>query len=120
MIGNYASIFGMGNVEVIPFGLEERIENTLEVAIFRMIQEILTNAIKHAYATEIVIHITHHDDSLNILIEDNGKGFNPRTIDKKEGMGLTNIEKKVEQIGGVFSIDSVKKRGTSIIIDIPI
>ena len=119
-IAKKVSIPGKLKVEVIPFGLEERLENSLEIAIFRMIQEILTNAIKHAKATEIVIHLTQHDDSLNILIEDNGKGFNPKTIDKKEGMGLPNIEKKVEQMGGVLSIDSFEKRGTSIIIDIPL
>ena len=119
-IAKKVSIPGKLKVEVIPFGLEERIENSLEIAIFRMIQEILTNAIKHAEASEIIINLTQHDDSLNIIVEDNGKGFNPKTIDKKEGMGITNIEKKVEQMGGVFSIDSFEKKGTSIIIDIPL
>ena len=119
-IAKKVSIPGKLKVEVIPFGLEERIENSLEIAIFRMIQEILTNAIKHAEASEIIINLTQHDTSLNIIVEDNGKGFNPKTIDKKEGMGITNIEKKVEQMGGVFSIDSFEKRGTSIIIDIPL
>ncbi|MEO5775269.1 MAG: sensor histidine kinase [Flavobacterium sp.] len=119
-IAKKMNIPGKLAVEVIPFGLEERIENTLEVAIFRMIQEILTNAIKHANATEISIHLTQHDDSLNIIVEDNGSGFNPKKIDKKEGMGLNNIEKKVEQMGGVFTIDSTEKRGTSILIDIPL
>lgn len=119
-IAKKMNIPGKLTVEVIPFGLEERLENTLEVTIFRMIQEILTNAIKHANATEINVHLTQHDDSLNIIVEDNGDGFNPKKIDKKEGMGLTNIEKKVEQMGGVFTIDSSEKRGTSILIDIPL
>ena len=119
-IAKKMNIPGKLAVEVIPFGLEERIENTLEVTIFRMIQEILTNAIKHANATEIAIHLTQHDDSLNIIVEDNGDGFNPKKIDKKEGMGLNNIERKVEQMGGVFTIDTTEKRGTSILIDIPL
>lgn len=119
-IAKKMNIPGKLTVEVIPFGLEERIENSLEVSIFRMIQEILTNAIKHANASEISIHLTQHDDSLNIIIEDNGDGFNPKKIDKKDGMGLANIEKKVEQMGGVFTIDSTEKRGTSILIDIPL
>ncbi|QBZ99081.1 tetratricopeptide repeat-containing sensor histidine kinase [Flavobacterium sangjuense] len=119
-IAKKMNIPGKLTVEVIPFGLEERLENALEVTIFRMIQELLTNAIKHANATEISIHLTQHDDSLNIIIEDNGDGFNYKKIDKKEGMGLTNIEKKVEQMGGVFTIDSKEKRGTSILIDIPL
>ncbi|MCF6128070.1 sensor histidine kinase [Flavobacterium sp. AS60] len=119
-IANKMNIPGKLAVEVIPFGLEERLENALEVTIFRMIQELLTNAIKHANATEISIHLTQHDDSLNIIIEDNGDGFNYKKIDKKDGMGLANIEKKVEQMGGVFTIDSTEKRGTSILIDIPL
>ncbi len=107
-------------VHVIPFGLDERLENAIEVSIFRMVQEILTNAIKHAEASEINIHLTQHQQSLNIIVEDNGKGFNPKKVDKKEGMGLTNIEKKVEQMGGTFTIDSFEGKGTSIIIDIPL
>ncbi|MEK8181002.1 sensor histidine kinase [Flavobacterium buctense] len=107
-------------VQVIPFGMTKRLDNALEVTLFRMIQEILTNTIKHAEASEISISLTQDDDSINILIEDNGKGFNPKTIDKKEGMGLSNIEKKAEQLNGTFSIDSFEGKGTTIIIDIPI
>ncbi|NNT72739.1 sensor histidine kinase [Flavobacterium sp. IMCC34852] len=107
-------------VQVIPFGMTKRLENALEVTLFRMIQEILTNTIKHAQATEITISLTQDDDTINILIEDNGKGFNPKAIDKKEGMGLSNIEKKVEQLNGTFNIDSFEGKGTTIIIDIPL
>jgi len=107
-------------VEVIPFGMTKRLENALEVTLFRMVQEILTNTIKHAEATEITVSLTQDEDSINIIIEDNGKGFNPKTIDKKEGMGLSNIEKKAEQLNGTFSIDSFEGKGTTIIIDIPI
>ncbi|WP_284653561.1 sensor histidine kinase [Flavobacterium terrisoli] len=107
-------------VQVIPFGMTGRLENALEVTLFRMVQEILTNTIKHAEATEITISLTQDEESINIIIEDNGKGFNPKTIDKKEGMGLSNIEKKAEQLNGTFSIDSFEGKGTTIIIDIPI
>lgn len=107
-------------VQVIPFGMTERLENTLEVTLFRMIQEIVTNIIKHAHATEITISLTQDSDSINIIIEDNGKGFNPKNIDKKEGMGLSNIEKKTEQLNGTFNIDSFEGKGTTIIIDIPL
>lgn len=107
-------------VQVIPFGMTGRLDNALEVTLFRMVQEILTNTIKHAEATEITISLTQDEDSINILIEDNGKGFNPKVIDKKEGMGLSNIEKKAEQLNGTFNIDSFEGKGTTIIIDIPI
>ncbi|WP_333876793.1 ATP-binding protein [Flavobacterium sp.] len=107
-------------VEVIPFGMENRLENKLEVTLFRMIQEILTNAIKHAQASQITISLTQDTDSINIIIEDNGKGFNVKALNKNEGMGLHNIEKKVEQLNGTFNIDSFEGKGTTIIIDIPL
>lgn len=119
-IANKIAIPGKLSVQVIPFGLNERLENTLELAIFRMVQELLTNAVKHAQATEITISLTQHENNLNIIIEDNGKGFDPKTINKNEGMGLHHIEKKTEQLGGNFSIDSSEGRGTSILIDLPL
>ncbi|MFN3969379.1 ATP-binding protein [Flavobacterium sp.] len=119
-IAKKVSIPNKLKVQVIPFGMTERLENTLEVTLFRMIQEILTNTIKHAEASEITISLTQDEDSINILIEDNGKGFNPKTINKKDGMGLNNIEKKTEQLNGTFNIDSFEGKGTTIIIDIPL
>jgi signal transduction histidine kinase len=119
-IANKITIHGKLSVQVIPFGLNERLENSLELAIFRMIQELLTNAVKHAQATEITISLTQHENNLNIIIEDNGKGFNSNNRNKNEGMGLTHIEKKTEQLGGNFSIDSTEGRGTSILIDLPL
>ena len=108
-------------VTVEDFGLGERLENSLELSIFRMVQELVANAIKHAEASRIIIQLTQHEDKLNIIVEDNGKGFEPGQKDNlKNGMGLTNIEKRVEHLEGEFTIDSVVGRGTSIIIDIPV
>jgi signal transduction histidine kinase len=57
---------------------------------------------------------------INIIIEDNGSGFDPKTIVSKAGIGLQNMEKKVEQMGGTFAIDSIITKGTTIIIDLPL
>ena len=109
------------DVIVEDFGLGERLENSLELSIFRMVQELVANAIKHAEASRINIQLTQHEDKLNIIVEDNGKGFEPGQKDKSNnGMGLTTIEKRVEHLEGEFTIDSVVGRGTSIIIDIPV
>lgn len=108
-------------INVIPFELTERLENTIEVALFRMIQELCTNIIKHSEATEVNIYLTQGTSKeINIIIEDNGKGFNPKTIVSKSGIGLKNMEKKVEQMGGTFTIDSILTKGTTIIIDLPL
>lgn len=115
------SIINKLNINVIPFGLKERLENQLEVTLFRMIQELSTNIIKHSGATEVNIYLTQHSSNeINIMIEDNGKGFDPKSVIAKEGIGLKSIEKKTEQMGGTFTIDSILSKGTTIIIDLPL
>ncbi|WP_161991937.1 sensor histidine kinase [Flagellimonas algicola] len=108
-------------VTVEDFGLGERLENSLELTIFRMVQELVANAIKHAKATKVGIHLTQHEHQLNIIVEDNGSGFDSSKVNKTHnGMGLTTIEKRVEHLEGNFTIDSVLGKGTSILIDIPV
>jgi signal transduction histidine kinase len=115
------SVLNLLEMNIIPFGLKDRLDNKLEVSLFRMIQELCTNIIKHAKASEVNIYLTQHNGTdINLIIEDNGIGFDPKLVKSKEGMGLKNIEKKVEQMGGTFSIDSIKDKGTTIIIDIPL
>jgi signal transduction histidine kinase len=115
------SILEKLKINVIPFGLNERLENTIEVSLFRMIQELCTNIIKHSEATEVNIYLTQGTPTeINIIIEDNGKGFDPKIIVSQSGIGLKNMEKKVEQMGGTFTVDSVINKGTSIIIDLPL
>jgi two-component system, NarL family, sensor histidine kinase DegS len=108
-------------INVIDHGLEERLENSLELSIFRIIQELITNILKHAYATEASIYLTCFDHNLNIMVEDNGKGFNSRkTLKKNTGMGIHSIDKRVEHLNGTMTIESEPKNGTTIIIDLPI
>ena len=108
------------NIEIVDFGLDKRLDSNTEITVFRIIQELITNVIKHAEATEATINISHFDDNLNIIIEDNGKGFNFNNINLNNGMGLSSIKKRIEHLDGNFQIDSVLKRGTSIIINIPV
>ena len=108
-------------VTVEDFGMGERMENTLELSIFRMVQELVANAIKHAEATHVSIQLTQHEENLNIIVEDNGKGFDRSQSDAAtSGIGLTTIEKRVEHLEGSFTVDSVMGKGTSILIDIPV
>jgi signal transduction histidine kinase len=108
-------------INVIPFGLTQRLSNTTEVTLFRIIQELCTNIIKHSKADEVNIYLTQHNQELmNIIIEDNGIGFDYKTVGNKDGIGLKSIEKKVEQMGGSFTVDSVISKGTTIIIELTI
>ena len=107
-------------VDFIPYGFNERLDNSQEITIFRIVQELITNIIKHAQATEASIQLTNHDDVINIIIEDNGVGFNVDKITSEDGMGIASIQKKIDQLSGSFAIDSTPGKGTTIIIDLPI
>lgn len=106
---------------VKDFGLDNRLENSLELTLFRIIQELTTNVIKHAKATYVNIHLTNHGDNLNILIEDNGIGFDTHKISLNEkGMGLKSIDKRVNHLDGTLHIESELGKGATIIINIPV
>lgn len=109
------------HIEVLDHGLDNRLENSLELTLFRIIQELITNVIKHANASEATIHLTNHDDSINIMVEDNGKGFNPSQVTKtNKGMGISSIDKRIEHLNGKMTIESEKNKGATVIIDVPL
>ena len=106
------------NIIVINVDVEKRIENTIEIQIFRIIQELLANIIKHSKATEAIIQFSEHENVLNIIVEDNGSGF--QIAGPRSGVGLSNIERRVNKINGEFVIDSTLNHGTTIILNIPL
>ena len=108
------------NINVVHNDFTDRLENTLELSIFRMTQELITNVIKHANATQVHLELVRHEEYINILIEDNGIGFDPQTLSKKNSMGLSSIKKRVEVNGGITHIDSVPGHGTTVSIDLPL
>ncbi|HET8838650.1 MAG TPA: sensor histidine kinase [Flavobacteriaceae bacterium] len=107
-------------ITVQGFDLKSRLESGLEITLFRIIQELITNIVKHANATEATVSMTNHRDYLNIIVEDNGKGFDLKKGIGKDGMGLSNIEKRIEHLDGTMEIDTSENKGTSIIIDLPL
>jgi len=84
---------------------------------YRIVQELINNMQKHAEATEADVQLTRHEDHLNIVVNDNGKGFKKN---KKQGIGLRNIKERLQKVKGTLDIDSNPGHGTSITIDIPI
>ncbi|MDH4090052.1 MAG: tetratricopeptide repeat protein [Cyclobacteriaceae bacterium] len=100
-------------------GLERRMEAATEIVIYRIVQELLNNVVKHAEATTVLVQIMRHDNNLNITIEDNGKGFDIGSSNKK-GDGLNNVRSRVDYLKGQLDIQSVPGKGTSIHIDFTI
>ncbi|MEH6659563.1 sensor histidine kinase [Leeuwenhoekiella marinoflava] len=108
-------------IEVVDHGMTNRLENTLEISIFRIIQELITNIIKHAQANSVTIHLINHGDTLNIMVEDDGVGFETRHVIKRSlGMGISNIDRRVEHLNGSLTLESEPGKGTTVIIDIPL
>lgn len=114
------SVMNRLKIDVEDHGMDEPLENSMEITIFRIVQELITNTIKHAQASEVVVHLTRYEDSLNVMVEDNGVGFDVNRIRPGETMGLYSIQKRIEALGGRVTIDSIVQKGTTIIIDIPI
>lgn len=105
-------------IKLTTHGIDERLENQIEISSYRIIQELLSNILKHAKATEVNLSITRQDGNLNIMIEDNGIGFDIKR--NHEGIGLKNIRSRIEKLHGTINFDSVIDRGTIVNIDIPI
>jgi two-component system sensor histidine kinase DegS len=100
-------------------GVERRLEPYLEVMIFRAVQELMGNVVKHAQANRIKVQFILDDNSVKISIDDNGKGFTPETSTESGGLGLNLIRERVGMLGGTVEIDSVLGQGSKIMIQVP-
>ena len=99
------------------FGFEKRIQQNIELTIYRIFQELVNNIIKHSKATEAVVQFIQEEERISLLVQDNGKGFNKSKIDSFTGHGIKNIKTRVESLGGHFEIDSEPGNGTEITIE---
>jgi len=98
-------------------GLEKRMEPATEIVVYRIVQELLNNTVKHSGATTILAQVIRNDNSLSITVEDNGKGFNTDVATIDRGMGLKNIQSRVDYLKGQIDIKSAEGKGTSVHID---
>ncbi len=101
--------------------LNTRLDEQTEISIYRIILELINNIVKHANANRAMVQLVKFPDSINITVEDNGKGFDlTKTLHEKKGIGLGNIFSRVEYMKGQINVDAVEGRGTTVIIDIPV
>lgn len=112
---------GIINIKLFFTGFEgKRLDADREINIYRIIQELISNTLKHADAQEIEIQLFWKPTNLNITVEDNGKGFVPESTKNQSGIGLYNVQSRVNGLEGNLEIDSKIGRGTTVIIDIPL
>lgn len=106
------------SVNFNSYSFPKSLNENISTQLYRIVQEAFNNIIKHANAKNIHVQLVGHVETVTLTIEDDGNGFD--IISVKNGIGLKNIESRVQQLHGEFSIDSELKIGTSILVTIPI
>ena len=96
------------------FGTEKRLEDKLEIGIYRIVQELVNNSLRHAGASETFVQLVQDENRLHLMVQDNGKGFDPGSLNLSKGKGLANIRSRVNSFGGTFDISSSEGSGTEI------
>ena len=99
-------------------GTERLLSNTADLYIYRIVQELINNAIKHADADQILVQLTKTNDKVLLTVEDDGKGFNTELIRSAKGIGLKNIQQRVDYLKGKIDIASQAAEGTSVNIEL--
>lgn len=98
---------------------QERLEEKYEVAIFRLTQEAVQNAIKHAEASEIDVKLIVTNNRVNVSVKDDGKGFTLGET-KSQSFGLIGMRERVDMLEGTLELTSKPGKGTHVFINIPL
>jgi signal transduction histidine kinase len=106
------------NLEIV--GMDKDPEQSKSVMIFRVLQELVNNILKHANAKNVLIQLLQADNGLSIIVEDDGVGFNYATAKQKKSLGLSSIESRIKYLQGNLDFDAVPGEGTTIAIWVPL
>ncbi len=98
---------------------EERLPIEIETALFRIVQELLTNVVLHAQATRVDVLLSMTDKCISAIIEDNGIGFSHVSSLSEEQLGLFGMRERVKMLGGTFTIESYPGKGTTVKAEVP-
>lgn len=127
--GLYAALIEMSNrinstgilkMEVLEDGFIERVKSEIEINLYRIAQELITNILKYANATEVQIQFILEKEMLTMMMEDNGQGFDVKILQKAKGNGWYNIQSRTRLINGQIEIDSKVGNGTVVTLNVPL
>jgi two-component system sensor histidine kinase DegS len=107
------------DINVTITGHERRLEPYLEVMLFRAIQELLGNAARHSQASLVKVILDLGEDRIRVSVDDNGKGFDPDSLQHSNSLGLKLIRERTEMLGGSFEVDSAVGKGARILFAVP-
>ncbi len=112
---------GALHISYQSIGLENLvIDQTAEITIYRIVQELVNNTMKHAAAKNAIVQVTKTNGEIAVTVEDDGRGFDANILHKAKGIGWSNIQNRVEFLKGKLDVDSQSGKGTSVHIEINI
>jgi two-component system, NarL family, sensor histidine kinase DevS len=97
---------------------DERLPSETETAVYRTVQEALTNIAKHAGATTVSILLSRKEGAVTAVVEDDGRGFDP-TAARADALGLSGMRERLALVGGRLSVETAEGRGTTIVAEVP-
>lgn len=110
---------GALKVNFQPIDLDKLlVDQPVLIIIYRIVQELLNNVMKHAGARNVLVQLIYRDGKLSLTVEDDGKGFDTTSINLSEGIGLSNIKSRIDYLGGTWDIQSDIGKGTTVTIDL--
>jgi signal transduction histidine kinase len=104
-------------VDMVEENVSDNLPEEHKTCIYRIVQEALNNCSKHAYAKNVRVVVRQEQNQLQVRIEDDGKGFDPRRM---QGLGLVGMHERASRLGGVLKVDSVPARGTRLEVKLPL
>jgi signal transduction histidine kinase len=100
-------------------GMEERLDASTEIMLYRIVQELLNNIIKHANAGNAIVQFIRDENRLSVTVEDDGKGFDVNSIETDKHTGIENIKTRVAYLNGNIQVESTRDVGTTVMMDFP-
>jgi signal transduction histidine kinase len=98
---------------------DERLPNEVETVLYRIVQEALTNVVKHAHARHVSVLLARKDGSVTAIVEDDGRGFSPDRA-AGDGLGLVGMRERVGLVGGRLVVESSDGGGTTLVAEVPL
>lgn len=105
-------------IDFQPINIQKDLPLNLQVNIYRIVQELLANAVKHSSANNILVQCSQNGNEFYITVEDNGKGFTEDEMKKVKSLGLKNLQNRVNFLKGKIEIQTAQNQGTSVNIEI--
>lgn len=106
--------------KVLVLGVDDRLATMLEIGIYRILQELINNTLKHAGAEEISIRLDQRNERIKVVYSDDGKGFDPSIVVEDAGLGLGNMKERAQTLRGTLSNESAEGQGAKYVMEFPL